>query len=127
MGLDMYLSGEIYFFRLTEEQRKTQPVEHIYRLGYWRKHPDLHGYIVEKFANGEDDCRKIELSACNVRQIIEAIRRSKLPHTEGFFFGESANDEAQKAEDIGILENALLWLDAEDDGTYRSIAYQASW
>ena len=21
-------------------------------LGYWRKHPDLHGYIVEKYADG---------------------------------------------------------------------------
>jgi hypothetical protein len=26
-------------------------------VGYWRKHPDLHGYIVETFADGVDACQ----------------------------------------------------------------------
>ena len=31
-------------------------------LGYWRKHADLHGYIVDTFAKGIDKCQEIELS-----------------------------------------------------------------
>lgn len=127
MGLDMYLNGEIYFYGLTEEQLKTQPIEQIFRLGYWRKHPDLHGFIVKKFADGEDNCQPIGLGTCEMLEIINAIREDRLPHTTGFFFGESTNDEAEKAEAIAIFQAAIEWLAAEEKGTGRDVVYRASW
>ena len=46
-------------------------------LGYWRKHPDLHGYIVEKYADGRDECQEIELSANDLEDIACAIELDK--------------------------------------------------
>lgn len=36
--------------------RKVIALEEI--IGYWRKEPNLHGFIVENFADGNDDCRE---------------------------------------------------------------------
>ena len=89
MGLDMYLNGEA-FYTYDHPNRKAKPLEiekTIYRLGYWRKHPNLHGYIIETFAGGVDECQVIELSAYDLRKIIQAVEEETLPHTDGFFFG----------------------------------------
>src|SRR5690606_24667712 len=119
--------GDAYFYGLSDEQLKVQPVQHILRLGYWRKHPDLHGYIVQNFANGEDRCQQISLEIDDIRQIINAIRNDELPFTEGFFFGESENDDEQKNNTIVVFENALKWVQTDDGRTWRSVYYQASW
>ncbi len=127
MGLDMCLNGEIYFYGLTPEQLETQPVELTFRLGYWRKHPDLHGFIVEEFAKGVDDCQEIPLDAENLLRIIEAVQCDRLPHTSGFFFGESSNDETEKAEATAIFRKAIKWLSIQEENTVRSVTYRASW
>lgn len=127
MGLDMYLDGEIYFCGLSQDELKTRPVAQIFRLGYWRKHADLHGYIVENFACGEDNREKIYLDADNLAEIVEAIRNDELPHTEGFFFGASSNDEQEKAEAMAIFSQAIAWLAEKEDNTFRQVTYQASW
>lgn len=131
MGLDMHLTGEYYIFQDWENPDNNQ-YEDGYRLksrrfdlGYWRKHPDLHGFIVETFSDGIDDCKAIHLGTTEIELIIDTIKEDRLPHTEGFFFGESTNDEEQKTESIELLSKALLWLRA--DITHRSIYYQASW
>lgn len=127
MGLDMYLTGKKNYppnwidpenvmkedgFRLSE---KTLD------LGYWRKHPNLHGYIVQTFAGGEDKCEPIELTPNNIRQIIAAIEKDELPETTGFFFGQSfkkgekneyGSYEGQKAADLATFKAALEWLEA---------------
>lgn len=109
MGLDMYLKGEKFFWNDDRKEDgitvRTLRVE----LGYWRKHPNLHGYIVKQFADGVDECQEIELSSENIRNIIAAIEEKRLPHTEGFFFGQSGGDEANR--DIEIFEHALEWLE----------------
>ena len=92
MGLDMFLTGRKYL-QTNWDKPEDNVTEDGYRLstkhlelGYWRKHPNLHGYIVNTFADGEDNCQDIDLSADNMRQIIEAVEKKKLPHTDGFFF-----------------------------------------
>ena len=130
MGLDMHLSGEQYLHEDYEDESKNIIMEgyrlkaYRYDLGYWWKHPDLHGFIVENFAT-QDDCQPVYLDGDDLLTIIQAVQENRLPHTEGFFFGESGNDEAQKAEDIQILSKARKWL-ADGDWT-RSVYYQASW
>lgn len=131
MGLDMYLTGEIYITsdwnnprnNITEEGYRLKGK--LFDLGYWRKHPDLHGFIVTTFADGVDDCQRIHLGPESTKEIILAIKQDRLPHTDGFFFGSSENDSEQKAEAIEIFSKALNWQ--QTDEWARSIYYQASW
>ena len=137
MGLDMYLTGNKYYSQYDNPLKDEEgyDIENInVRLGYWRKHPDLHGYIVNTFAEGEDNCQEIELTLENLNDILEAVKKPKknLPHTEGFFFGESAHDQDQIDEDVKIIERAIGFLSAKTvQGTtkerFRSVFYRASW
>jgi len=127
MGLDMYLNGDD-FFPHDHERRKSNPStkrEQV-ELSYWRKHPNLHGYIVATFAEGVDECQEIGLAKEDMQRIIEAIKNKQLPHTVGFFFGASEDSDEQIAFDIEIFQNAIKWLE-EKTGAWRSISYRASW
>lgn len=127
MGLDMYLNGRKSLYSLRDCRReddfKVSSVE--LEIGYWRKHPNLHGYIVKTFANGVDECQVIELDQKKIQNIIKAIEESNLPHTTGFFFG--ASDGSEKEEDLKIFKAALAWLDVKCKDEYRTVYYQASW
>ncbi len=116
MGLDMNLVGRKYLMPNFRDPKKTR-TEDGHRisaveldLGYWRKHPDLHGYIVKTFDN-KDECQRIDLDAKDLRTIISAVKNKVLPHTEGFFFGASYGDADEMFEDLKILNQALTWLE----------------
>jgi hypothetical protein len=145
MGLDMYLEGRMYQWTNwkhpeTDERRHGKRVKEVtVELGYWRKHPDLHGFIVNAFADGKDECQDIELSKDDVEKIIEAIETDNLAHgTDGFFFGRSyqpgekdeySSYDQQKQSDVATFREALAWF-AEQDADKkwsRSIVYRASW
>lgn len=113
MGLDMYLEGRTFNWdHKNVEKRDGFRVKGVtLELGYWRKHPDLHGYIVQTFANGKDECQQIPLDEDALRNILEAVKANRLPHTEGFFFGQSQPEH--KKETIKILEGAIKWLEQE--------------
>jgi hypothetical protein len=90
------------------------------QVAYWRKHPDLHGYIVNTFADGVDECQKIPLDEFKVQNIMAAIRNKSLPKTSGFFFGSSNGSESEN--DLMQLQEVL---NAIKKG-YK-VYYQASW
>lgn len=131
MGLDMYLEGEKYLCTDWKNPRNTlredgyEVRSRTLRLGYWRKHPNLHGYIVNTFAEGIDNCKAIDLSEADIEKIIDAVARNDLPHTTGFFFG--ASDGTEKDETLRIFKAALTWLRTEEDMVFRSVRYKASW
>ena len=53
MGLDMYLEGTKLWTSAKDSSEKEDGFllrKKILKLAYWRKHPDLHGYIVKTFA-----------------------------------------------------------------------------
>jgi len=137
MGLDMDLIGQKFYpLWLTERKEDGFDVEVVsLRLGYWRKHPDLHGYIVETFSNGIDDKNDIPLNKDDLRNIISAIGERRLPKTTGFAFGESKDTDSQRATDIEIFERALKWLEEADMDSsapksqivWRSVIYRACW
>lgn len=106
MGLDMYL-----FEKDTDEQ-----------IGYWRKHPNLHGFIVQEFANGVDECQAIPLTLDNVKAIISATKEDRLPHTEGFFFGQSYPEDKEPT-----LEVFTKLFDKMNSDPSYEVYYQASW
>lgn len=132
MGLDMYLNGRVSM----RESRDGEPRRAIdgcpvsaveVEIAYWRKHPNLHGYIVQTFADGEDNCRPVFLLLGDIQKIIRAVKNDNLPHTEGFFFGTSSKDDEQRAEDVALLEKAAAWLKAEASDERRAVYYLASW
>lgn len=146
MGLDMYLRGEQYNSPYHEElpqpklDGKYAISDYKVDLGYWRKHADLHGYIVDKFAEGKDDCQEITLTQKNLEDIIDAIRNDnlKLDHS-GFFFGNSTEfgyyNEPEKNYAISCFEKAIEFLKEgfemkEKYDLYvepRGVYYRASW
>lgn len=133
MGLDMYLHGNKYHWtdwQKPPDQRRPMEdgfelSEKTLQLGYWRKHPNLHGYIVQTFAHNIDNCEPIDLSADDLQKIIDAVARNALPYTEGFFFGVS--DGTERDEDIRIFTAALEWLRTKETGVSRAVYYRASW
>lgn len=133
MGLDMYLMGDIYHgvYDMSHGKYEEKPLpcleEESFRLGYWRKHPNLHGYIVKKFADGKDECQRIDLNIEALLAIIEAVKAKILPHTEGFFFGKSEGTQEELNADLIILRRAAEWLAAAEENFPRSVYYRASW
>jgi hypothetical protein len=125
MGLDMYLEGHRFDFDEKEQVDGFPVKQKVLELGYWRKHPNLHGYIVETFADGVDECQEIALGKEEIEKIMEAVKNRNLPMTTGFFFGESDGSEAPG--DLEILTRALRWLKDERRGLYKSVYYRASW
>ena len=128
MGLDMYLWGrESKHFddpRVVDDKGR-QVVACEIDLGYWRKHPNLHGFIVDTFADGVDECQRIALDVEDIEKIIHAINAKALPYTEGFFFGKSDNTEAEAAFDRKVFMEALEWI--AEKPMVRRVIYQASW
>jgi hypothetical protein len=130
MGLDMYLTGEKFIMhRSLSPQEDGFPLRSkTVHLGYWRKHPNLHGYIVDTFADGKDDCQDIYLGDPDrIRAIIAALKARDLPDTTGFFFGVSDSTQKQLDQDIAIFERALAWVETDEPGILRSVRYRASW
>jgi hypothetical protein len=127
MGLDMYLNGRKYFYSDNQAKEDGYRVsEHVLELGYWRKHPNLHGFIVREFADGVDECQDIPLDVDALKKIIKATSDDALPHTEGFFFGVS--DPEDKEPTLRIMADAIKWLNHEDSkNESRSVIYRASW
>lgn len=154
MGLDMYLYGE----KSVSSETDANPImedgfivsNKTLDLGYWRKHANLHGYIVDTFAEGNDECQRIWLSKEDLQKIIDTLEADGMfdePVT-GFFFGKSYfpgesdeyfSYEKQKAQDISIFTKALEWTRnaAPSVGKWgdpdfkwaesRGVYYQASW
>lgn len=72
------------------------------QLHYFRKHPDLHGYFAELWRgrggpvtdwtsfNGGDG---IEITEDILEHLEMIVNQNALPHTEGFFFGESRPED----------------------------------
>ena len=148
MGLDMYLRGSQYNCEYSHKGEIKRPmlenkyniVDYNIEFGYWRKHPDLHGYIVNEFAKGEDNCQEILLTENDIDKIIIAIRDDKLlKDHSGFFFGNSTEfgyyEPDKKTYAINGFEKAKQFLiDGKkmfnDQALFlepRKVYYHASW
>jgi hypothetical protein len=91
-------------------------------IAYWRKHPNLHGFIVNEFAGGVDECQHIPLTLDNVKAIIVATKEDTLPVTTGFFFGQSHPDDK-----VYTLEVFTKLFDTMTADSKYKVYYRASW
>lgn len=122
MGLDQYAKA-----------RKGEPVEkdgeleypESYELAYWRKHPNLQGWMEELYRNkgGEEEfnCVDVELTLEDLDNLEAAINGKEMPETSGFFFGDDA-DEHYKETDLKFIEDARK---AINDGF--TVVYSSWW
>jgi len=146
MGLDMYLIGDKFraggvFNKETQQYEAVEPTyvdgfklsSERLQIGYWRKNAPLHTLIVNRFANGKDDCRPIELTPDQLRDIAHLLRSGKLPTDEqssGFFFGGEewwAECRENAEEDAKVFDAAAEWMESCEDRFWNSVEYQASW
>lgn len=112
MGLDM--------FAYTTSEAQVHPVDFpapqaAIELHYWRKHPDLHGWMEQLYweKGGADDsfnCVTVALDPADLDRLEADVRAGRLPFTEGFFFGASDGTEAE--DDLAFVRNAREALSA---------------
>jgi hypothetical protein len=124
MGLDMYAyagrSGqrdEFYEKAQWNEDTKEfdSPVSKPVEIAYWRKHPSLHGWMEQLWQkkNPEDMSSfnniELELTWEDVDELENAVRHGQLPFTDGFFFGEPA-DNVYYEKDLKFCSDAKAEL-----------------
>ena len=83
-------------------------------LAYWRKHPNLHGWM-ERLAEQKKlkyesfNGIELELSWEDLDELERAITHKQLPATQGFFFGNDS-DEHYYESDLEFVKNAKAEL-----------------
>jgi hypothetical protein len=91
-------------------------------VAYWRKHPDLHGWMQELYEEkgGEDKSFNgdpVVLTLADLDRLEDDILGGNLPKTTGFFFGESGGMSLKDLEFVldarkAIQEGDTLFYDA---------------
>jgi len=117
MGLDMYA-----FMSATHPDEYVNNVTQIQQLHYWRKHPNLHGWMGrlydERGGTDEFNCVKVNLTLEDLNRLEQDMKDGSLEKAEGFFFGESdAEDDISTIEFIEKARTALkggsyVWYDS---------------
>jgi hypothetical protein len=132
MGLDMYAyvaakagQQKEYWDNVEYDREKgcyvhqsescSKPVE----IAYWRKHPNLHGWMEQLWqskgcpsAKGDDDMFngiELELTWEDIDMLENDINEGALPGTSGFFFGDPA-DDYYREEDLKFIKEARAQL-----------------
>jgi len=124
VGLDMYAyvaaragqQSEFYEGAEFDEISKdfvnttvTKPRE----LAYWRKHPNLHGWMQQLWESrgnsGTFNGIELELTYDDLEVLELDVIAGTLPNTSGFFFGNDANDHYCE-QDLEFIKNARAEL-----------------
>lgn len=119
MGLDMFAFRTSAWIPATDFKGPDDSRE----LACWRKHPDLHGWMEalyrRKGGNSEAfNCDTLRLDLDDLDALEQAVLADALPHTEGFFFGESRPEE--KALDLAFIARARQAIEEGDSVFYDS-------
>ena len=111
MGLDQYATARKGESSVDDEGFTCY--EDSMELAYWRKHPNLQGYMQqlwhEKGNDGEFNCVDLELTLKDLDALEDALDSKELPQTSGFFFGSNSDDhyEEQDREFIAQARDAI--------------------
>jgi len=117
-------SNEIFGKDDRGEINYENPIVVAKEIAYWRKHPDLHGWMEnlyrekggrEQSFNGD----LVVLTLKDLDRLEEDILRKNLPKTSGFFFGESGEISLKDLEFILEARKAIQ----EGD----TVFYDSSW
>jgi len=126
MGLDMYayVAGkkgqysdfyETSVFDATTDDFVSETVTQPRELAYWRKHPNLHGWMEQLWISKGRPRQSVgwpifngielELTWDDLDKLERDIRQGRLPNTEGFFFGNPSDDYYYE-QDLEFVTNA---------------------
>lgn len=125
MGLDMYAyvaakaGQQDEFYEGAEYDKDTDQmvnpaVNRPREIAYWRKHPNLHGWMAQLWLRREgNELREtdnfngveLELTAEDLDDLEYAVQNDQLPATSGFFFGNEA-DDYYKPSDLKFIQEA---------------------
>lgn len=143
MGLDMYLNAKRFIWhnetdigeKIAEsfpELKDYEVKEVVARALYWRKSNQIHKWFVDNVQGGTDDCGNYYVSREQLEELRQLILEvldtkdaSKLPPTQGFFFGSDKVDEWYW-DDLRITESSLEKVLA-DFGSGWEFEYHSSW
>lgn len=105
MGLDMYAC----ILHEAPEKPVDFEAEAVGEIHYWRKHPNLHGWMEALYREkgGTDpqfNCVNLQLTADDLDRLEHAVRSGNLPQTTGFFFGVSDGSETE--DDLAFIAKA---------------------
>ena len=97
-------------------------------LHYWRKHPNLHGWMHnlyeqkggDKHSDFNGDC--VVLTLNDLEDLEHDLKQYDLPDTSGFFFGNSQNDDDELKDDLEFVAKAR---EAISKG--RTVYYTSWW
>ena len=121
MGLDMYAHTTHEDIPAVDFGRPNDAEE----IFYWRKHPNLHGWmekLYRKKGGGDPDFNlaPVRLEAADLNALEKAVEADSLPHTIGFFFGESQPEDREDT--LNFIRLARLAL-----ASGKRIYYYAWW
>ena len=125
MGLDMYAyvaaraGQQAEFYEGSEwdpdhKEHRNPNVNRPREIAYWRKHPNLHGWM-EQLAEsknldyGSFNGVELELTWEDLAALEQAVTHKQLPATTGFFFGRDADEEYYQ-NDLEFIKNARAEL-----------------
>jgi hypothetical protein len=130
MGLDQYAyvaakegqQREFYDSAKFDEEARdlvSNTVEKPREIAYWRKHPNLHGWMERLWehkliAQNIDNPHtfngiELELTWEDLDELERVITHNQLPETTGFFFG-GPSDEHYREQDLAFVRNARAEL-----------------
>jgi hypothetical protein len=121
MGLDMYAyvatregqQREYYDGAEWDETTKdlvNTKVNKPREIAYWRKHPNLHGWMERLAEQKKLDYDRfngveMELTAEDLDELERAVTHRRLPPTTGFFFGDNS-DQHYYDSDLAFIKAA---------------------
>ena len=112
MGLDMYALVAPKNNIPAEVNFDLNDVGDLREIHYWRKHPNLHGWMhnlyLAKGGTEQFNCVPVVLTEADIDDLEQAIRNGELPQTSGFFFGES--DGSEQSEDLAFVKAAREFI-----------------
>jgi hypothetical protein len=133
MGLDQYAYVAAKAGAMNEHyenydyDKDTSTVTKPHELAYWRKHPNLQGWMeslwrTKKYSVQPIDASmpvdadsdvfngiELELTAEDLDELERAVKNRKLPSTSGFFFGNDS-DQHYYSQDLEFIKNARAEL-----------------
>lgn len=132
--------AEYIYQRNFKSEDTDKKGRYSYQVGYFRKFNALHGYIVNHFGKGIDECQVIKISEKGRKQLLKDLNEvlnakdnnstaeELLPVTRGCFFGSYYYDEYyyDKLKDAIELFEMIDKVMKENKGKY-DLVYQASW
>lgn len=146
MGLDMYLTGNVYLSDYDEKEKalkqklkeefstQYEPSGIEFQIMYWRKANAIHKWFVQNVQDGRDDCGTYYVTEQQLKELLETAKNALksdspetvLPTQEGFFFGSYEYDEGYR-EDLEQTIHGLEKFLEDKNKPSMDLYYHSSW